>query len=321
MKKFLKNYDFEDYFDSLILSRGKNYYKENRILDIWWQDDLVTAYIDGSEIYRIELRVDGKNLNSFYCSCPYSEDGEYMCKHIAAVLYYLEENEIPQLEISNKKEIKQEKHKSELSQIYDEMNYKLRKISDRNGYVNYYNGRYYVNLINNVSHYIDDFIESEEYNSAFELIKYTYKFIKNTFMDGSNGEFQESLYLINESASKLLYNDEYFDIFLDYTKNIASNNILDDFSDAPLHAFILYVYDKDSAIKAVKILDEIELNTYGIFVNQTLDKISLTYDFINKDAAIKMCYENIEHCDVKELLIKYLKHDNKIDEVIRILKE
>lgn len=321
MKKILKNYDFEDYFDSLILSRGKNYYKENRILDIWCQDDLVTAYIDGSEIYRIELRVDDKKLNSFYCSCPYSEDGEYMCKHIAAVLYYLEENEIPELEISNKKEIKQEEHKSELSKIYDKMNYELRKISDRNGFVNYYNGRYYVDLISNVSYYIDDFIDNKEYNNAFELIKYTYRFVKNTFMDGSNGEFQESLYLINESASKLLYNDEYFDIFLDYTKDITSNNILDDFSDSPLHAFILYVHDKDSAIKVVKILDEIELSTYGIFVSQTLDKISLTYDFINKDDAIKMCYENIEHYGVKELLIKYLKNANKIDEVIRILKD
>lgn len=321
MKKFLKNYDFEDYFDSNILSRGKNYYIEDRILDIWCRDDLVTAYIDGSEIYRIELRVDGKNLNSFYCSCPYSEDGEYMCKHIAAVFYYLEANEIPELETSNKKVKKQGKHKSELSKIYDEMNYELRKISDRNGFVNYYNGRYFVDLISNVSYRIDSYIDNEEYNNAFELIKYAYKFIKNTFMDGSNGEFQESLYLINESASKLLYNDEYFNIFLDYTEDITSHNTLDDFSDSPLHAFILYVHDKDSATKVVKILDEIDLCTYGIFVNRTLDIISLTYDFINKDDAIKMCYENINYYGVKELLIQYLKNTNKIDEVIRILKD
>ena len=321
MKKFLRNYDFEDYFETHILSRGKNYYKENRILDIWCQEDLVTAYIDGSEIYRIELRANDKELNNFYCSCPYSEDGEYMCKHIAAVLYYLEENDIPELEISNKKEVKKEKNKSELSKIYDEMNYELRKISDRNGFVNYYNGRYFVDLISNVSDYIDDFIDNEEYNNAFELIKYTYKFIKDTFMDGSNGEFQDSLYLINESASKLLYNDEYFDIFLDYTEDITSSNTLDDFSDSPLHAFILYVHDKESAKKVVKILDEIELSTYGIFVSQTLDKISLTYDFIDKDDAIKMCYKNIQEYGVKELLIKYLKNNKEIDEIIRILKD
>ena len=66
-----------------------------------------------------------------------------------------------------------------------------------------------------------------------------------------------------------------------------------------MHAFILYVHDNGSAKKVVKILDEIELNTYGIFVSQILDKISLTYDFIDKNDAIKMCYESIEHCGVK----------------------
>lgn len=321
MKKFLKNYDFEDYFDSHILYRGKNYYEEDRILDIWYQENTITAYIDGSEVYRVVLKENNDELDNYYCTCPYCEGGECLCKHIAAVLYYLKENEIPELEISNKSIVEKEKNKPELSNIYSEMNYELRKISDRNGFVNYYNGRYFVDLISNISNYIDDFINNEEYNNAFELIKYTYRFIKNTFMDGSNGEFQDSLYLINESASKLLYNEEYFNLFLDYTIDIASTNALDDFSDSPLHAFILYVHDKDSASKVIKILDEIEVSTYGIFVNKTLDKISLTYDFIDKDTAIKMCYKNIDDYGVKELLIKYLKNDNKIDEIIKLLKD
>ena len=69
MKKFLKNYDFEDNFDSTILSRGKSYYRENRILDIWCQDDKLTAYIDGTEIYIVELKasiLSSKNKQRFY---------------------------------------------------------------------------------------------------------------------------------------------------------------------------------------------------------------------------------------------------------------
>ena len=320
MKKFLKNYDFEKYFDYNILYRGESYYRENKILDIWCQDNLITAYIDGSEIYRVKLKVDDKEILNSYCSCPYSEDGEFMCKHITAILYYLRENKIPELEISDMKQLKQKRKESKLSKIYDEMQYELRKISDRNGFVNYYNGRYFVDLISNVSDHIDDFIDNENYNEAFELIKYTYYFIKGVFMDGSNGEYQDSLYFVNESASKLLYNEEYYDIFLDYTYKIISDKSLDDFSDSPLHSFILYVHDKDSAKKVVKILDNVELD-YGIFTNTTLDKISLTYDYINKNDAIKLCYENIEHYGVKELLIDYLKKENKIDEIIRILKD
>ncbi len=156
-------------------------------MNIWCQDDEITAYIDGTEIYRIELRVNNNELNNFYCSCPYSEDGHYMCKHIAAVLYRLKENDVPELETSNDKKVK---NKFQLSKIYDEMNYGLRKISDRNGFVNYYNGRYFVGLISNISewksikktiipkikpnniHFLEKiYVEENEIDRLFELLK------------------------------------------------------------------------------------------------------------------------------------------------------
>ena len=58
MKKFLKDCNFEELFVQQILYHGRYYYAENRILDIWCQNDLITAYIDGSEIYRIEVKID-----------------------------------------------------------------------------------------------------------------------------------------------------------------------------------------------------------------------------------------------------------------------
>ena len=65
MKKFLKDYNFEELFEPHILYRGRDYYAENRILDIWCQNDLITAYIDGSEIYRIEVKIDNDMLLLF----------------------------------------------------------------------------------------------------------------------------------------------------------------------------------------------------------------------------------------------------------------
>lgn len=317
MKKFLDDYNFEYHFDENNLFRGKSYYLENRILDIWCQDNKVVAYINGSSIYKVKLTIDNK-LKDYSCSCPYSLDGEYMCKHIASVLYYLKENYIPELEVINQKQVDEN---LELIKIYDEMENNLRHISDKNGFINYYNGRYFVDLISNVSDKIEDFIDNEEFEFAFELIKYTYNFIKDTSMDGSNGEYQQSFYLINKCASNLLYNDEYFNIFLDYTYDVANEDSLDDFSDAPLHAFILYVHDSDSALEVINILDDIELNSSGIFVSQILDKISLTYDYVNKEEAIKTCYKYIDYPGVKKLLIKYLEDDNKIDEIIKLLKD
>ena len=157
---------------------------------------------------------------------------------------------------------KTDKEESELSKIYAEMKCELEKISDKNGFVNYYNGKYFVNLISKISYKIEKFIDEENYNDAFELIKHTYYFIKNTFMDGSNGEYQDSLYELSSSASKLLYEKKYYQKFLKWTDDIAENNELGDFSDAPLYAFILYVHDKESAQKVVKILDECQIKYY-----------------------------------------------------------
>ncbi len=320
MKKFLENNEFENQFESNILYRGQEYYSENRILDIWYQDNNVYAYINGSDIYKVELEIKNGEMKNYYCSCPYSEDGEYLCKHIAAVLYYLSDNEVPELEKGEFERKKANKNESKLDEIYDEMQYELNKISDRNGFINYYNGRYFVDLISKTSYQIEKFIDEKNYNDAFELIKYTYYFIKDAFMDGSNGEYQDSLYELSSSASKLLYDENYYNKFLKWANDIADNNKLDDFSDAPLYAFVLYAHDKESAQKVVEILDKCQF-LYGIFINQILDKIILVHDYISKDEAIKICYQNINDYGAKEQLIEYLKEENKIDEVIKILKK
>lgn len=320
MKKFIENDDFEDYFDSNILHRGYAYYQENRILDIWYQENHVYAYIDGSQIYKVEFEIKNNKIKKYYCSCPYAEGYEYGCKHMAAVLYYLRDNEIPELEKEKNKKPKVAKEKSKLNKIYDKMQSKLKSIGDKTGFINYYNGRYFVDLISDVSFEISEFINDENYDDAFELIKYTYYFIKDAQMDGSNGEYQDSLNDLSYAASRLLYDNNYFEKYLSWASDIAENNELDDFSDAPLYAFILYVHDKPSAQKVVKIIDDCPI-LYGIFINKVLDAISLIYDYIDKNEAIKRCYENINIYGVKDLLINYLKEDNKIEEIVRILKD
>lgn len=318
MKTFLNNYNFNNLYDHDILKRGEGYYYKGRILDIWCYKDLITAYVEGSEIYRIELKASSNKLYCFSCSCPYSEEGERMCKHVVAVLYYLQDNKVPEIE-SN--EEKGEKDNSHLSEIYKRMKYELDRISDREGYVDYYNGKYFVELISDVSYDIDSFIDNEEYDNAFELIKYTFNFINDTRMDGSSGEYQDSFYSIIESASRLLYIEEYYDLFLEYTKFVDLNNLFGDLSDAPLYAFILYAHDYDSATKVIDMLENNDFDSFSFFVDYTQDKIVLTYDFIDKEKAIKMCYEDINSFGVMDLLIKYLKNDNRIKEAEKILKE
>ena len=81
--------DFEDYFDTTILKRGKNYYHDGAVLSIEKiSENEYTADVEGSELYEVIVEMnDGGEIYDISCDCPY--DMEDYCKHEAAVLYAL----------------------------------------------------------------------------------------------------------------------------------------------------------------------------------------------------------------------------------------
>ena len=88
----LKN--FEEYFDTKILKRGQNYYRDGAVLSIEKvADNEYTADVEGSEIYEVMVEMDkGGEIYDINCDCPY-DMGDY-CKHEAAVLYALRDKSI-----------------------------------------------------------------------------------------------------------------------------------------------------------------------------------------------------------------------------------
>ncbi|MFN8530124.1 MAG: SWIM zinc finger family protein [Anaerolineae bacterium] len=83
--------NFKQIIPSQILTRGRDYVRQGQILDLSFDEEELVweAQVEGSALYdvRIELQSNG-TLNSS-CTCPY-DMGEH-CKHIAAVLYAVEE--------------------------------------------------------------------------------------------------------------------------------------------------------------------------------------------------------------------------------------
>ncbi len=81
--------NFEKYFDSAVLSRGKSYYAGGNVLDIREEDENeFYAEVEGSELYTVRTTLDANgNILDTCCDCPY-DLGEY-CKHQAAVFYAL----------------------------------------------------------------------------------------------------------------------------------------------------------------------------------------------------------------------------------------
>lgn len=83
--------DFENDIDHKILTRGRNYFEDGRVLraeEI--RRNVYLAKVDGTKLYsvKVELDDDGDIIDTV-CNCPY-DMGEY-CKHQAAVLFMLRE--------------------------------------------------------------------------------------------------------------------------------------------------------------------------------------------------------------------------------------
>lgn len=79
----LKN--FERLFGGQYLERGRGYYKEGAVKNVLKEGGLVTANVQGNNLYRVSIDLKTKEME---CSCPC----DFNCKHMAAVLYALRAN-------------------------------------------------------------------------------------------------------------------------------------------------------------------------------------------------------------------------------------
>lgn len=73
----------ENVFEYQIIERGKEYYKEGRVLFLEKIDERYFAVVGGKELYVVIIKYDSENNKTYvYCSCPC----DYVCKHICAVV-------------------------------------------------------------------------------------------------------------------------------------------------------------------------------------------------------------------------------------------
>ena len=80
---------WRDWFQPWILERGKDYWKNGYVTDLYRETDSVTATVQGTEDYEVVIFMDGDEIIEMTCTCPYAEDGTE-CKHMAATLFAVE---------------------------------------------------------------------------------------------------------------------------------------------------------------------------------------------------------------------------------------
>lgn len=71
---------------STIYKRGLEYFKEGRVHLRKREENLITAVVDGEELYNVNVKLSGNSVEGCFCTCPYFETMNTACKHIIAAL-------------------------------------------------------------------------------------------------------------------------------------------------------------------------------------------------------------------------------------------
>ena len=84
---------FEDYIDETMLRRGLSYYKKGKVHEpIEERTGEYEAIVEGTEEYTVRLTVINGTITEHVCNCPF--DSGPVCKHVVAVIFYLQQDEL-----------------------------------------------------------------------------------------------------------------------------------------------------------------------------------------------------------------------------------
>lgn len=247
--------DFKDDFNTRILSRGYEYYEDGLVEDVLLKGNIVTAKVEGSETYDVSVEIDNGIFIDGDCTCPYASDGSY-CKHMAALLYYLDNENLDENNnyTTKEKEIRDSLrtiNKIELDDflvelliedrdVYDKFRLRFNKsfpsltIEDyenkiysaiessagRDGFIDYHESWDYTKNMHKIISEVNTLVDNREYDLAFEVARTILETIPETDIDDSNGSTGEVADSCIEIIERILE-------FILYDENALAKKILD----------------------------------------------------------------------------------------------
>ena len=86
-------HNFESEIDEAILDRGLSYWKNGNVIELEQTgNNEYEAIVSGNKDYEVKIKLADDNIQDFTCTCPY--DWGPVCKHVAAVLFALQEGNL-----------------------------------------------------------------------------------------------------------------------------------------------------------------------------------------------------------------------------------
>lgn len=84
---------FEQVIDEKILKRGLSYYKKGLVQQLdEVSPNTYEAVVEGTDDYTVRLTVENDVVTEYVCDCPYDQGP--VCKHVAAVIFKLQEDQL-----------------------------------------------------------------------------------------------------------------------------------------------------------------------------------------------------------------------------------
>ena len=94
--------EFEQHIDETILKRGFQYFKKGLVHE---PEEIgpgeYEAIVDGTEQYTVQLSIKNDVITEYVCSCPYNFGP--VCKHVVAVIFHLQKDELELYKKAKKK--------------------------------------------------------------------------------------------------------------------------------------------------------------------------------------------------------------------------
>lgn len=344
--------DFEDEFYDNILSRGYDYYALGKVDKVKNNKDYITAIVHGNYDYNVKVRIDNDIFINGECSCPYNANGNY-CKHIAAVLYYLNDkqeldgnknnNSYDLKDIINKindKKIRKflydtlindadllNKFRVEFSYFFPKLSKKsyeskiynaIRSCGDRKyGFIDYNNTSKYEYVMFEFISEAEKLVDNKDYNTAFIIVTILLDSIPITEIDDSNG----STGIVADSCIEIIFDildlinkdDKLLKDILNYVIYEVKNLYLYNYS-IDLNNILKYFIDENLYLNEIK-------NSLEIALDNSKDK---EYFYKRKDYVdylIQIYTINNEEENIIKVLEKYSYDENicmmYVDELIK----
>lgn len=297
-------------FKDIILYRGEDYYLDGKVKDIERDGDVYSAHVEGTETYETSVKFKNGELLFWLCDCPYDRG---ICKHVAALLFAIENEFEDDKNSSNIQKTLQNKDKSEEESI-----------------------KYIETSLNKLSHealleFTNKFIELHPLDKVYKMEN----FIRDSL--GERASFDEETYSYYLSyLDELVEGDLYIELEDDEDSYYTSSYISDDHGiTKELKNIILYTeklfdnsFFKEAQTLIFKLLT-IEVSQFYDYGDGVSEHISVIIDSFNAEKFFKMylkCYEETKTESIKELAevlsesIVYLK-DEKILSSVPDIKE